>query len=193
MRLQPSDPRFKSWRLLIPSMAQTSKIEEVCCYRAALDRMYQDFARSLPVYVRGIASSRGPPITLPHFTQVSGDVIVRGIEQIVENGTELEMDKTGVLVDRPLETVPEGIVTRVSQFPGMYMMMVEQALLNLERFALSHLEERTRLVPTLLVYDPEQVIFTGGVNIILPHDREARQASLLKAYLLENVLCREKE
>jgi len=170
----------------------SSKIKEVCCYPSALEWIKHDFGDRLPLYVRGIASSRGRAITLPNFTEVGGDAIVKGIEEVVQNGTELVIDEKGALVDRPLDTVDEGIITRVSYFPGTYMMMVHQALINLERFAYENLvqEERDLLVPTLLVYDPNQVVFMGGVSIALPHDLEARKDSLLKVYLIDSMVCR---
>lgn len=95
------------------------------------------------------------------------------------------MDKEGTLLDRPLDTIPEGILTRVAPFTNeVYMMFVRTALQHVEQYA------QNNLVPTLLVYDPEKVIFMGGVNLVLPHDLKERQDSLLQAYLLDSVDCR---
>ncbi len=180
-----------------PKLSKRSiqKIQDVCCYQTALNWIKFYFDDRLPVYVRGIASSRAQPINLPNFTEVGGDVIVRGIEAVVQNGTELLIDDNGVLVDRPMDRVNESLITRVSDFPGTYMMMVRQALLNLERYAYNNLtqDDQTLLVPTLLVYDPNQVTFLGGVNIALSHDLEARRNSLLKVYLIESVYCRRRQ
>ena len=167
------------------------KSRNVCCYDAALDNIARDFRKRLPVYVRGIASTRNEEVTLVNFTEVGNDAVIRNISEVLRNGTELSIADDGSLIDRPDDLIDEGIITRVASLRGhidTYLMMVKQALRKIEEISFEQGYGRN-LVPTLLIYDFRMVTFLGGVNIALPQDLKLRQKSLLRAYLLDSVDC----
>jgi len=120
--------------------------------------------------------------------------MVRSIEEIVANGTELLLDAGDVPIDRPEDKIEQGIVTRVAPYSGrnnLYLMFIPNALQNLARYAAQNLssEEQRRLALTVLAYDSTQVQDLGGVKIALPHDRKLRRRALIRAYLLNQFSC----
>ncbi|MBI4151797.1 hypothetical protein HY496_02400, partial [Candidatus Woesearchaeota archaeon] len=96
-----------------------SRIIKACCYYGALEKINQELGSKFPVYLRGIASSRDRAIALPNLTEKGNDAIVKTIEEIVENGTELSLDSQGTPLDRPEDGIKEGIVTRVASYSGI--------------------------------------------------------------------------
>ncbi len=163
-------------------------IKRVCCYDAAIADIFNSFSPGY-VYVRGIASTLGGEIVLPGFTEVGNDAVVGSIADVIDNGTELKI-VGGRLVDRPEDVTPYGFVTRVAGFRfgnEMNLMYVRNALSHVEQLGIEG------LIPTLLVYDSERVVFLGGVSIALPLDLKERRESLLMTYLIDNVICRSEE
>ena len=169
-----------------------SKIEEVCCYEEAIQRINAEYQLQFPVYLRGIASSRGKDLILRAFTEAGNDAIVKGIENIVEAGTELAFTEEGLPIDRPEDSIKEGIITRVAPYFGVnntYLLFIPTALRNIQRYAYLNLnqEEQELLALTVLVYDQTKITRMGGVKIALPYDKEERSNSLLKAYVLNTL------
>ena len=171
------------------------KITKTCCYYEALNLINQEFSSRFPVYLRGIAASKGEPFIIPELTEAGNDARIRNINDIMEAGTELELSPEGLPLDRPEDVIDRHIITRVAPYSGRndaYLMFVPTAIRNISRRADEKLdeEERSRLALVLLVYDSEKVFPLGGVKIAIPQEIEARREALLKAYVLTNLYCK---
>jgi len=174
------------------------KIIETCCYRGALDLIDHKFGSRFsmfPVYLRGIAASRGEPFIIPELTEAGNDARIRNINDIVEAGTELELSPEGLPLDRPEDVIGGHIITRVASYSGgnnAYLMFIPTALRNLARKADEKLssKELSRLALTVLVYDSRKVFPLGGVKIAIPQEIETRREALLRAYVLTNLYCK---
>ncbi len=170
------------------------KIIKTCCYYSVLNLIKQEFSSRFPVYLRGIAASKGNEIIFPELTEAGNNARIRNINDIVEAGTELELSPEGLLLDRPEDLVDDRIITRVAPYSGInntYLMFIPTALRNISRRTdeIFTPGERSYLALTVLVYDGEKVLPLGGVKIGLPQDPVARENALLKAYVLDNLEC----
>jgi|SRR3989344_1458000 len=170
------------------------KIVETCCYHGALKRINREFGSRFPVYLRGIAASRGEPILIPGLTEAGNDARIKNIDDLVEAGTELELSPEGLPLDRPEDIVDGHVIIRVAPYSGrnnVYLMFIPTALRNLARKADERLtpEDHARLALAVLVYDSKAVLLLGGVKIGIPQEPIARKDALLKAYILNNLKC----
>src|SRR3989338_6160975 len=110
------------------------KITKTCCYYEALNLINQEFSSRFPVYLRGIAASKGEPFIIPELTEAGNDARIRNINDIMEAGTELELSPEGLPLDRPEDVIGGHIITRVASYSGgnnAYLMFIPTALRNL--------------------------------------------------------------
>ena len=165
------------------------KVKEVCCYDCTLTDINSVYASQFPVYLRGIATSKKNGVVLPNFSEAGNDVIISGIDHILENATELILDEQGRPIDRPDDFNDYGIITRVAIYHGnprsFEMMFVRNAFRNLGKLVQSMPEDKQKdVIPAILVYDSSKVERVKSVEIVLPHNPDLRKESLMRVYLL---------
>jgi hypothetical protein len=165
------------------------KVKEICCYDCSLTDINRVYANQLPVYLRGITTSREEGVVLPGFSEAGNDVPISSIDHILKEGTELVLTN-GVPIDRPNDFIKDGVITRVAIYNGnpnsFEMMFVRNAFRNLDRFVHTNLppELQKAVIPAILVYDSSKVKRIKQVEIALPHNPDLRRDSLLGVYLL---------
>jgi len=165
------------------------KVRDICCYDCALTDINSVYADQFPVYLRGIATSEKNGVVLPNFSEADNDVVISGIDHILENGTELILDEQGRPTDRPDDFNDYGIITRVAIYHGnprsFEMIFVSNAFRNLGRLVQGVPEDKQKdIIPAILVYDSSKVEWVKSVEIALPHNPNLRRDSLMRVYLL---------